>query len=100
MQFETQPHNRQEEKRRLDEIFIYLAYITSNRLDFEAFSIAGPNTQTVCATDNFRVSGTANRVPIICGQNIGQHSKLIFDVILWREREGGYSITFTRQIRF
>lgn len=45
------------------------------RLDFEAFSIAGPNTQTVCATDNFRVSGTANRIPIICGQNVGQHSK-------------------------
>jgi hypothetical protein len=48
-----------------------------NRLDFEAFAIAGPNSQTVCATDNFRVSGTANKVPIICGQNVGQHSKLI-----------------------
>ncbi|KAI9559161.1 hypothetical protein GHT06_015950 [Daphnia sinensis] len=47
------------------------------RLDFEVFSIAGPNTQTVCATDNFRVSGTANRVPIICGQNVGQHMYLI-----------------------
>ncbi|KAK4010495.1 uncharacterized protein LOC116920739 [Daphnia magna] len=47
------------------------------RLDFEAFSIAGPNTQTVCATDNFRVSGTANRIPIICGQNVGQHMYLI-----------------------
>ena len=54
-------------------------FIQSNcyRLDFEAFSIAGPNTQTVCSTDNFRVSGTANKVPIICGQNVGQHSKLI-----------------------
>ncbi|XP_046645869.1 uncharacterized protein LOC124336202 [Daphnia pulicaria] len=47
------------------------------RLDFEAFAIAGPNTQTVCTTDNFRVSGTANKVPIICGQNVGQHMYLI-----------------------
>ncbi len=52
------------------------------RLDFEAFAIAGPNTQTVCATDNFRVSGAANKVPIICGQNLGQHSKFDFDVIV------------------
>lgn len=56
---------------------IYLYITRYNRLDFEAFAIAGPNTQTVCATDNFRVSGTANKVPIICGQNVGQHSKLI-----------------------
>lgn len=28
-----------------------------------------------CTGDNFVVSGTNNQVPVICGENSGQHSK-------------------------
>jgi len=46
-------------------------------LDFEAFSIAQPEpTEHRCVTDSFLVTGTTNPVPIICGDNTGQHSKL------------------------
>lgn len=55
----------------LSESFILL------RLDFEAFSIAQPEpTEHRCVTDSFLVTGTTNPVPIICGDNTGQHSKL------------------------
>lgn len=46
------------------------------RLDFLTFSIAQPNAETVCDVDNFKVIGATNKVPIICGENHGQHSKL------------------------
>ena len=51
-------------------------------LDFDAFSIAQPNTQTLCNIDNFRVNGATNKVPTICGQNNGQHSGSRFLSIL------------------
>jgi hypothetical protein len=46
-----------------------------NRLDFDMFSIAQPNTASVCSTDVFRVAGSINTVPPICGDNSRQHSK-------------------------
>ncbi|XP_045028652.1 uncharacterized protein LOC116921106 [Daphnia magna] len=46
------------------------------RLDFDMFSIAQPNTNSVCATDVFRVSGSLNPVPPICGDNSRQHMYL------------------------
>ena len=44
------------------------------RLDFLSFSIAQPNAETVCTTDTFQIGGTSNKVPVICGDNAGQHS--------------------------
>lgn len=46
-----------------------------NRLEFLEFSIAQPDSETVCSTDNFQVSGATNVAPVICGDNDGQHSK-------------------------
>ncbi|KAI9559266.1 hypothetical protein GHT06_016055 [Daphnia sinensis] len=43
------------------------------RLDFLEFFIAQPNRQSKCATDNFRVLNAENKVPILCGENSGQH---------------------------
>ncbi|XP_046458972.1 uncharacterized protein LOC124205571 [Daphnia pulex] len=43
------------------------------RLDFISFSISQPNSQSVCNTDSFQVAGAINKVPIICGDNDGQH---------------------------
>lgn len=60
----------------LSSIYFRNDFLVSFRLDFETFSIGQPNTQTVCQVDNFRVSGTTNKVPVICGQNVGQHSKI------------------------
>lgn len=43
------------------------------RLDFEQFSLAQPDDQTVCTTDSFEVTGNANMFGKICGENTGQH---------------------------
>ena len=44
-------------------------------LDFESFSIAQPETvEHRCVTDSFVVTGTTSPVPVICGDNGGQHS--------------------------
>ena len=72
------------------------------RLDFETFQISGPSTSTQsvtkviagssnsdggaaasnagrCLTDQFSVTATtaSNTPPTICGQNTGEHSKLL-----------------------
>jgi hypothetical protein len=39
-----------------------------------SFSIAQPNSESMCTTDTFAVAGAANKVPTICGDNDGQHS--------------------------
>ncbi|XP_046633822.1 uncharacterized protein LOC124313125 [Daphnia pulicaria] len=47
------------------------------RLDFEAFSIAQPEpAEHRCVSDSFVVSGTTSPVPVICGDNAGQHMYL------------------------
>ncbi|XP_045034723.1 uncharacterized protein LOC116936379 [Daphnia magna] len=47
------------------------------RLDFEAFSIAQPESvEHRCVTDSFVVTGTTSPVPVICGDNAGQHMYL------------------------
>ncbi|KAK2724430.1 hypothetical protein QYM36_001068 [Artemia franciscana] len=53
------------------------------RLDFQDFVIAQPNTaeysedaanyQGQCDTDSFTISGGSNPIPILCGNNTGQH---------------------------
>lgn len=52
------------------------AKICQLRVDFEEFYISGPKSG-VCADDMFVASGQDlnNIVPVICGQNSGQHSK-------------------------
>ena len=47
------------------------------RLDFVSFSIAQPDSETVCSDDTFQVIGATNNVPTICGDNAGQHSTFI-----------------------
>lgn len=45
-------------------------------MDFLKFSIAQPNSDSVCTDEYFHVDGSDNKVPVICGNNDGQHSKL------------------------
>ncbi|KAI9559191.1 hypothetical protein GHT06_015980 [Daphnia sinensis] len=46
------------------------------RLNFVLFTIAQPNTESVCSTDTFEVVGASNKIPTICGDNGGQHMYL------------------------
>lgn len=51
------------------------------RLDFERFSITGPEpVNHQCDNDQFIVSGS-NPVPVICGFNTGSHSTYYFITI-------------------
>ncbi len=45
-------------------------------MDFERFNIAQPKVDSVCGDDSFIVLGSNNKIPVICGDNDGQHSKL------------------------
>ncbi|XP_046458986.1 uncharacterized protein LOC124205581 [Daphnia pulex] len=47
------------------------------RLDFLTFSLAQPNANTVCDVDHFQVTGATNKIPVICGENHGQHMYLM-----------------------
>lgn len=52
--------------------FVYVLILL--RLDFDRFTIAGPERiNNVCNQDQFIVSG-GNPVPAICGFNQGSHS--------------------------
>ncbi|XP_057368595.2 uncharacterized protein LOC130689675 [Daphnia carinata] len=46
------------------------------RLNFVLFTIAQPDTESVCNTDAFDVVGASNKIPTICGDNGGQHMYL------------------------
>ncbi|KAB7495514.1 hypothetical protein Anas_03408, partial [Armadillidium nasatum] len=44
------------------------------RLEFEKFSLLGPNAESLCERDTFTVVGAAGENPqVICGENAGQH---------------------------
>ncbi|XP_018017356.1 uncharacterized protein LOC108673974 isoform X2 [Hyalella azteca] len=43
------------------------------RLDFTDFNLAQPNEEGECVTDSLKVTGGTSTVPVICGQNSGQH---------------------------
>lgn len=43
------------------------------RLEFLDFSLAPPNGDGTCNTDVISVSGSATKVPLLCGENAGQH---------------------------
>jgi hypothetical protein len=56
------------------------------RLDFLNLNLAQPDGNGNCVTDSLVVSGSASNVPIICGENSGQHIYVNFngdsDIIL------------------
>ncbi|XP_072389880.1 uncharacterized protein [Diabrotica undecimpunctata] len=49
------------------------------RIDFLGFILAQPDATGNCATDAFFVTGGAGLVPIICGDNTGQHIYVDFN---------------------
>ena len=58
--------------------------VCSLRLDFEAFVLVGTGQQTeinggTCARDSLTITAsTGSLVPVLCGQNRGQHRKNAF----------------------
>ncbi|XP_066250378.1 cubilin-like [Euwallacea similis] len=61
------------------------------RLDFLTLNLAQPNSNGTCITDALTVTGGASIVPIICGENNGQHIYVDFN--------GNTSITITIYVR-
>ena len=57
------------------------------RLNFIMFSIGQPDTESVCSTDTFEVLGASNRIPTICGDNEGQHSKFFLKISMFRQMQ-------------
>ncbi|CAG9769869.1 unnamed protein product [Ceutorhynchus assimilis] len=49
------------------------------RLDFLTLNLAQPNANGVCSSDAMAVTGGASTVPVICGQNSGQHMYVDFN---------------------
>lgn len=49
------------------------------RIEFLDFSLAPPNGDGTCNTDVISISGSATQVPLLCGENSGQH--IIVDFI-------------------
>ncbi|XP_029721877.2 uncharacterized protein LOC115263103 [Aedes albopictus] len=43
------------------------------RIDFGAFTLSQPNADGLCTVDNIQITGGSARVPVICGDNNGQH---------------------------
>ncbi|KAL1517806.1 hypothetical protein ABEB36_001529 [Hypothenemus hampei] len=61
------------------------------RIDFLTLNLAQPNANGTCATDALTVTGGAATVPIICGENSGQHIYVDFN--------GNASIVITIYVR-
>ncbi|KAG5898250.1 hypothetical protein JTB14_029628 [Gonioctena quinquepunctata] len=55
------------------------ADICQVRIDFRNFILAQPNATGVCDTDALFVTGGAGSVPVICGDNTGQHIYVDFN---------------------
>ncbi|XP_015116061.1 uncharacterized protein LOC107040478 [Diachasma alloeum] len=49
------------------------------RIDFLDFNLAQPNASGICDLDFLLVTGSARRVPRICGENVGQHMYVDFN---------------------
>lgn len=43
------------------------------RIEFLDFALAQPSGDGICNTDVLSVSGAASNVPLLCGENSGQH---------------------------
>lgn len=55
------------------------ASICQLRIDFRSLSLAPPSGDGYCLTDSLQITGGASRVPIICGENSGQHVYVDFN---------------------
>ncbi|XP_055534897.1 uncharacterized protein LOC129724216 [Wyeomyia smithii] len=51
------------------------------RVDFTTLTLAQPSGDGVCNVDNVQISGGASSVPVICGDNNGQHVYVAFNGI-------------------
>ncbi|XP_018025732.1 uncharacterized protein LOC108681230 [Hyalella azteca] len=60
-------------------VYLVNKNICQIRLDFIDFSLAQPNREGVCEQDFLQVTGGVTNIPLICGNNSGQH--LYMDVI-------------------
>ncbi|XP_019878189.2 uncharacterized protein LOC109606059 [Aethina tumida] len=49
------------------------------RIDFLSLTLSQPNPTGVCSTDALQITGGAGPVPIICGENSGQHVYVDFN---------------------
>jgi hypothetical protein len=49
------------------------------RIDFLTFSLAQPDATGNCVNDAFYVIGGASNVPVLCGENSGQHIYVDFN---------------------
>lgn len=49
------------------------------RIDFLTLSLAPPNGDGHCTLDNLQITGGSSRVPLICGENSGQHVYVNFN---------------------
>lgn len=78
------------------------ANICQLRIDFLSFSLAPPNGDGVCNVDSFSVTGGSSRVPVICGENSGQHVYVDFNeeapILINVDTTGSYA--FNRQFQF
>lgn len=61
---------------------IFLAFnteICQVRIDFLSLTLAQPNADGVCIYDALTITGGGSQVPIICGENSGQHVYVDFN---------------------
>lgn len=49
------------------------------RIEFLDLSLVGPTGDGICSTDAITVSGGSSNVPVLCGENSGQHVVVEFD---------------------
>ncbi|CAG9815419.1 unnamed protein product [Phaedon cochleariae] len=49
------------------------------RLDFLSFTLAQPNGNGSCVFDSMAITGSGSSIPVICGENSGQHMYLMVD---------------------
>ncbi|XP_018563924.1 uncharacterized protein LOC108905523 [Anoplophora glabripennis] len=49
------------------------------RIDFLSFNLAQPNDNGSCVTDALIITGGASNVPVLCGENSGQHIYVDFN---------------------
>lgn len=43
------------------------------RIDLLDLSLAPPNGDGICSTDVLSISGSGSNIPLLCGENSGQH---------------------------
>lgn len=66
------------------------------RIDFLSFNLAQPDGNGNCVYDAMYVTGGASQIPIICGENSGQHIYVNFngdsDIVIRIETSAAVSL--------